>query len=190
MRQVDHFVVGGPGGPATRKHAIWNPSTGEVQAEVALGDAALLDRAVVSAATRLAIEPIHRRPAHGVENGQGRANRCIGVESRMMMTPIAIGLIFHTGREQGSIAHRPRKTGQLWRTNAQIFRDRPDRQQHTTRHGFGRNLGVPQCLSRAIAPPQGAIGQKVKQATLIMGRCRHSNRGKIAEMSDASSSIV
>jgi malonate-semialdehyde dehydrogenase (acetylating) / methylmalonate-semialdehyde dehydrogenase len=49
MRQVDHFVVGGAGGAAGRKHSIWNPSTGEVQAEVALGDAALLDRAVAAA---------------------------------------------------------------------------------------------------------------------------------------------
>ena len=49
MRQIDHFVVGGSGGPAARKHQVWNPSTGEVQAEVALGDAALLDRAVAIA---------------------------------------------------------------------------------------------------------------------------------------------
>ena len=49
MRQVDHFIVGGAGGTAARKHQIWNPSTGEVQAEVALGDAALLDRAVATA---------------------------------------------------------------------------------------------------------------------------------------------
>ncbi len=49
MRQIDHFIVGGAGGPASRKHQIWNPSTGEVQAEVSLGDAALLDRAVEAA---------------------------------------------------------------------------------------------------------------------------------------------
>ena len=48
MRQIDHFIVGDTP-PATRKHAIWNPSTGEVQAEVALGDAALLARAVETA---------------------------------------------------------------------------------------------------------------------------------------------
>ncbi|MBY6129582.1 CoA-acylating methylmalonate-semialdehyde dehydrogenase [Qipengyuania aquimaris] len=45
MRQVDHFIVGDSPAP-TRKHQIWNPSTGEVQAEVALGDAALLQKAV------------------------------------------------------------------------------------------------------------------------------------------------
>ncbi|MEL7198396.1 MAG: CoA-acylating methylmalonate-semialdehyde dehydrogenase [Pseudomonadota bacterium] len=48
MRQVDHFMVG-DSPAAARKHQIWNPSTGEVQAEVALGDAALLDAAVATA---------------------------------------------------------------------------------------------------------------------------------------------
>ena len=48
MRQVDHFIVGDS--PATgRTHKIWNPSTGEVQAEVGLGDAALLEQAVAAA---------------------------------------------------------------------------------------------------------------------------------------------
>ncbi len=49
MRQVDHFMVGGSGGPPARTHQIWNPSTGEVQAEVGLGDAALLERAIATA---------------------------------------------------------------------------------------------------------------------------------------------
>ena len=48
MRQIDHFIVGDSPAP-TRKHSIWNPSTGEVQAEVALGDAALLAQAVATA---------------------------------------------------------------------------------------------------------------------------------------------
>ncbi len=48
MRQVDHFIAG-DNPAATRKHKIWNPSTGEVQAEVALGDAALLQKAVDAA---------------------------------------------------------------------------------------------------------------------------------------------
>ena len=48
MRQVDHFIAG-DSPAATRKHKIWNPSTGEVQAEVALGDAALLQKAVDAA---------------------------------------------------------------------------------------------------------------------------------------------
>jgi len=48
MRQIDHFIVADSPAP-TRKHQIWNPSTGEVQAEVALGDTALLARAVETA---------------------------------------------------------------------------------------------------------------------------------------------
>ena len=48
MRQIDHFIVGDSPAP-TRKHKIWNPSTGEVQAEVPLGDRALLDKAVEAA---------------------------------------------------------------------------------------------------------------------------------------------
>ena len=48
MRQVDHFIAGNSPA-ATRKHKIWNPSTGEVQAEVALGDASLLDQTVAAA---------------------------------------------------------------------------------------------------------------------------------------------
>ncbi|MFW2349150.1 CoA-acylating methylmalonate-semialdehyde dehydrogenase [Qipengyuania sp.] len=49
MRQVDHFIAAGASGSGTRTHKIWNPSTGEVQAEVALGDAALLQTAVDAA---------------------------------------------------------------------------------------------------------------------------------------------
>ena len=44
MRQIDHYLATGvAAGEAARTHKVWNPSTGEVQAEVALGDAALLD---------------------------------------------------------------------------------------------------------------------------------------------------
>ncbi len=64
MRQIDHFIVGDTPEPA-RKHAIWNPSTGEVQAEVALGDAALLARAV-DTAKRV-------QPAWAATNPQRRA---------------------------------------------------------------------------------------------------------------------
>ena len=64
MRQIDHFIVGDTP-PATRKHAIWNPSTGEVQAEVALGDAALLARAVETAK--------RVQPAWAATNPQRRA---------------------------------------------------------------------------------------------------------------------
>jgi malonate-semialdehyde dehydrogenase (acetylating) / methylmalonate-semialdehyde dehydrogenase len=64
MRQIDHFIVGDSPAP-TRKHAIWNPSTGEVQAEVALGDAALLARAVETAK--------RVQPAWAATNPQRRA---------------------------------------------------------------------------------------------------------------------
>ncbi len=50
MRQVHHFIDGEHHQtPDARKHDIWNPSTGEVQAQVSLGDSALLDRAVATA---------------------------------------------------------------------------------------------------------------------------------------------
>jgi len=48
MRTIDHFMVGESPAPS-RSHDVWNPSTGEVQARVALGDAALLARAVEAA---------------------------------------------------------------------------------------------------------------------------------------------
>lgn len=54
MRLIDHFVVGGPGSPSARLGDVFNPSTGAVQAQVPLGDAALLDRAV---ATAQAVQP-------------------------------------------------------------------------------------------------------------------------------------
>lgn len=49
MRDIDHLIVGGPGAATGRTKDVFNPSTGEVQAKVALGDAALLDRAVQAA---------------------------------------------------------------------------------------------------------------------------------------------
>ena len=50
MRTIDHHLAAGvAAGEAARTHKVWNPSTGEVQAEVALGDAALLERAVAKA---------------------------------------------------------------------------------------------------------------------------------------------
>src|SRR3546814_13637533 len=48
MRQIDHFIVGGAG-RAARKGAIFDPNNVGVQAEVALGDAAVLDKAVAAA---------------------------------------------------------------------------------------------------------------------------------------------
>ncbi len=50
MRTIDHVIANhSGGGTPPRTHKVWNPSTGEVQAEVALGDAALLDHAVAEA---------------------------------------------------------------------------------------------------------------------------------------------
>lgn len=49
MRNIDHFVVNGPTDTGGRTHKVWNPSTGEVQAEVPLGGASLLDHAVAKA---------------------------------------------------------------------------------------------------------------------------------------------
>ena len=49
MRRIDHFVQGMAGSSSGRTHQVWNPSTGEVQAEVPLGDASLLERAVAAA---------------------------------------------------------------------------------------------------------------------------------------------
>ena len=48
MRQIDHHIVGGAGGSA-RQGDVFDPNSGGVQAQVALGDAALLDRAVAAA---------------------------------------------------------------------------------------------------------------------------------------------
>ena len=65
MRQVDHFLAGGVSGTAVRTHQIWNPSTGEIQAEVGLGDASLLDKAVATAK--------EVQPAWAATNPQKRA---------------------------------------------------------------------------------------------------------------------
>jgi len=48
MRQIDHHIVGGAGGKG-RLADILDPNNGGVQAQVALGDRALLDRAVAAA---------------------------------------------------------------------------------------------------------------------------------------------
>ena len=64
MRQIDHFIAGGAGA-ATRKGAIFDPNNGGVQAEVALGDAALLDKAVAAAKAA--------QPAWAAVNPQRRA---------------------------------------------------------------------------------------------------------------------
>ncbi|HEX7871647.1 MAG TPA: CoA-acylating methylmalonate-semialdehyde dehydrogenase [Sphingobium sp.] len=49
MRQIDHFLSGGASFTPTRTGDVFNPSTGQVQATVALGDQAVLDAAVAAA---------------------------------------------------------------------------------------------------------------------------------------------
>ena len=64
MRQIDHHIVGGAGGSA-RRSDVFDPNNGGVQAAVALGDAALLDRAVAAAKAA--------QPAWAAVNPQRRA---------------------------------------------------------------------------------------------------------------------
>jgi malonate-semialdehyde dehydrogenase (acetylating)/methylmalonate-semialdehyde dehydrogenase len=65
MRQIDHFITGGAGGTAARKAPVFDPNSGAVQAEVALGGAAELELAVA------AIERV--QPAWAATNPQRRA---------------------------------------------------------------------------------------------------------------------
>ncbi|WP_411339943.1 CoA-acylating methylmalonate-semialdehyde dehydrogenase [Sphingopyxis sp. J-6] len=64
MRQIDHHIVGGAGG--SRRFAdVLDPNNGGVQAQVALGDRAVLDRAVAAAKAA--------QPAWATTNPQRRA---------------------------------------------------------------------------------------------------------------------
>ena len=65
MRLIDHFIVGGPGGAPARKSDVFDPNSGGVQAQVALGDKAVLDRAVAAAQAA--------QPAWAATNPQRRA---------------------------------------------------------------------------------------------------------------------
>ena len=49
MRQIDHLIAGGAGGSAGRSGDVFDPNSGTVQAQVPLGTAADLDRAVAAA---------------------------------------------------------------------------------------------------------------------------------------------
>ncbi len=64
MRQIDHHIVGGAGAGA-RFGEIFDPNNGGVQAQVAMGDAALLDKAVAAAQAA--------QPAWAATNPQRRA---------------------------------------------------------------------------------------------------------------------
>jgi len=65
MRQIDHFFVGSSGGAAARQSDVFDPNTGQVQARVALGTKADLDRAVEAAKAA--------QPAWAAVNPQRRA---------------------------------------------------------------------------------------------------------------------
>ncbi len=65
MRQIDHFITGGTGASAARKGPVFDPNSGAVQAEVAFGGAAELQRAVA------AIEKV--QPQWAATNPQRRA---------------------------------------------------------------------------------------------------------------------
>ncbi|WP_423141175.1 CoA-acylating methylmalonate-semialdehyde dehydrogenase [Parablastomonas sp. CN1-191] len=54
MRLIDHYLAGGKAPAAARKSPVFDPNSGGIQAEVPLGDAALLDGAVDAA---LAAQP-------------------------------------------------------------------------------------------------------------------------------------
>jgi malonate-semialdehyde dehydrogenase (acetylating)/methylmalonate-semialdehyde dehydrogenase len=64
MRQIDHHIVGGAGGSG-RFGDVLDPNNGGVQAQVALGDRAILDRAVAAAKAA--------QPAWAATNPQRRA---------------------------------------------------------------------------------------------------------------------
>ena len=49
MRIIDHFIAGESSGGGARTSDVFNPNDGSVQAQVPLGDAALLDKAVAAA---------------------------------------------------------------------------------------------------------------------------------------------
>ncbi|MBP6581806.1 MAG: CoA-acylating methylmalonate-semialdehyde dehydrogenase, partial [Sphingorhabdus sp.] len=65
MRQINHFISGGAGAASTRFGDIMDPNNGGVQGRVALGDAAVLERAVQAA--------LAAQPAWAMTNPQRRA---------------------------------------------------------------------------------------------------------------------
>ncbi|MFX8565755.1 aldehyde dehydrogenase family protein, partial [Acinetobacter baumannii] len=66
MRIIDHFIAGGTEGLSRdRLSPVFDPNTGAVQAQVVLGDAATLERAVAAAEAA--------QPAWAATNPQRRA---------------------------------------------------------------------------------------------------------------------
>ena len=65
MRQIDHFIAGEPGNIVSRTAPVFDPNSGRVQAEVSLGGAQDLERAVRAA--------LKAQPSWGAINPQRRA---------------------------------------------------------------------------------------------------------------------
>ena len=65
MRQIDHFIAGGSGVAPSRHGDVFDPNTGQAQARVSLGDAAVLQRAVDAA--------LKAQPGWAATNPQRRA---------------------------------------------------------------------------------------------------------------------
>ena len=65
MRSIEHFINGQSVADAKRLSDVWNPSQGEVQAQVGLGTAATLQKAVDAA--------LAAQPAWAATNPQRRA---------------------------------------------------------------------------------------------------------------------
>ena len=65
MRQIDHVIAGGAGAAPVRFGDVFDPNNGGIQARVALGDAAVLERAVQAA--------LAAQPAWAATNPQRRA---------------------------------------------------------------------------------------------------------------------
>ena len=64
-RMIDHFISGGGGAAPSRSGDVFDPNNGSVQAQVRLGDAAVLERAVQAA--------LGAQPAWAATNPQRRA---------------------------------------------------------------------------------------------------------------------
>ena len=62
MRSIAHFINGSSVDHGGRTGQVWNPSQGEVQAEVRLGTSETLDRAIDAA---LAAQPACTSPCDG-----------------------------------------------------------------------------------------------------------------------------
>src|SRR6185295_17572835 len=65
MRSIEHFINGSSVADAKRQSDVWNPSQGEVQAQVGLGSATTLQKAVDAA--------LAAQPAWAATNPQRRA---------------------------------------------------------------------------------------------------------------------